>query len=90
VKFLRGSVATPREIRDEPEAVTAASVRDRAERWKLLTSGSLASVVVDKCARTAGNGPTCGPCGREREGCEAKWAKLVTVGSMMHSFVLFF
>jgi hypothetical protein len=41
VKFLRGSVAMPREICDEPEAVTAASVRDRAERRKLLTSGSL-------------------------------------------------
>jgi hypothetical protein len=40
VKFLRGSVAMPREIRDEPEAVTAASVRDRAERGRLLTSGS--------------------------------------------------
>jgi hypothetical protein len=52
-KFLRGSVAMPREIRDEQEAVTASSVRDRADRGKLLTSGSHLSSTVRKqtCAQ---------------------------------------
>jgi hypothetical protein len=39
VRSLRGLVATTREIRGEPEAVTTASVRDRAGRGNILTSG---------------------------------------------------
>jgi hypothetical protein len=39
VRSLRGLVATTREIRGEPEAGTTASVRDRAGREKILTSG---------------------------------------------------
>jgi hypothetical protein len=62
VKFLCGSVATPREIRDEPEAVTAASVRDRAERRKLLTSGS--HTAATQRMRLVHRGCPMGPIGR--------------------------
>jgi hypothetical protein len=63
--------------------VHGALSRGCCEKGDSLTSG--ARIAVTRHARM----------GRERkwaarEGCEAKWAKLVTVGPMVHSFVLFF
>jgi hypothetical protein len=75
---------------DEAGPRTGDRKRVHAGKGWLTRWVPMASVTADKCARTAGNGPTCGPRGREMEGPHWAVSRVRPRRGEVRFFILFY